>query len=112
VSPCPVCRSNRGVERISPAPPVHEGRFWLVEHAYPCSLLGWLVIVLKGHAEALHDLTMSSPRHHELDPELISAGIFAHLNADADGVLEPAVVRSFCAGIGEAVRRLTHGGMP
>jgi diadenosine tetraphosphate (Ap4A) HIT family hydrolase len=28
-----------------------------VEHAYPTQLLGWLVIVLRRHAEALHELT-------------------------------------------------------
>jgi diadenosine tetraphosphate (Ap4A) HIT family hydrolase len=28
-----------------------------VEHAYPVKILGWLVIVLKRHAEALHELT-------------------------------------------------------
>lgn len=54
---CRVCRSNSGVERISPAPTIHESEHWLVEHAYPSSLLGWLVIVLKRHAEALHELT-------------------------------------------------------
>jgi diadenosine tetraphosphate (Ap4A) HIT family hydrolase len=52
-----VCESNKGVARISPGPPIHEGRYWVVEHAYPSALLGWLVIVLKRHAEALHLLT-------------------------------------------------------
>jgi diadenosine tetraphosphate (Ap4A) HIT family hydrolase len=28
-----------------------------VEHAYPVKRVGWLVIVLKRHAEALHDLS-------------------------------------------------------
>jgi diadenosine tetraphosphate (Ap4A) HIT family hydrolase len=31
--------------------------YWLVDHAYPTSHLGWLVIVLKRHAEALHELS-------------------------------------------------------
>jgi len=54
---CPVCLANAGTERISPGAPIYEGEFWVVEHAYPSALLGWLVIVLKRHAEALHDLT-------------------------------------------------------
>jgi diadenosine tetraphosphate (Ap4A) HIT family hydrolase len=29
----------------------------MVEHAYPVKVKGWLVIVLKRHAEALHELT-------------------------------------------------------
>ena len=28
-----------------------------MEHAYPVQMTGWLVIVLKRHAEALHELT-------------------------------------------------------
>jgi diadenosine tetraphosphate (Ap4A) HIT family hydrolase len=36
-----------------------EGNYWYVEHAYPCGLKGWLVLVLKRHVEALHELSMA-----------------------------------------------------
>jgi diadenosine tetraphosphate (Ap4A) HIT family hydrolase len=36
---------------------VHEGTHWLIEHAYPVGLLGWMVIVLRRHAAALHELS-------------------------------------------------------
>jgi diadenosine tetraphosphate (Ap4A) HIT family hydrolase len=52
----------------------------VVEHAYPTSLLGWLVIVLKRHAEALHELS------HEEGEEL--------------GLLQWAVSRALSAEIG------------
>ena len=54
---CPVCRSISGVERISPGPFICEGEYWLVDHAYPSAHPGWLVIVLKRHCEALHELS-------------------------------------------------------
>ena len=54
---CWTCKSNSGEKRISPGPTIFEGKYWLVEHAYPVQLTGWLVIVLKRHAEALHELT-------------------------------------------------------
>jgi diadenosine tetraphosphate (Ap4A) HIT family hydrolase len=54
---CLSCLSLQGIERISPGPTIYEGRCWVVEHGYPTSLKGWLVIVLKRHVEALHDLT-------------------------------------------------------
>lgn len=54
---CWTCRSNSGEKRISPGPTIFEGSYWLVEHAYPVQMTGWLVIVLKRHAEALHELT-------------------------------------------------------
>ena len=54
---CWTCKSNLGEKRISPGPTIFEGTYWLVEHAYPVKTIGWLVIVLKRHAEALHELT-------------------------------------------------------
>jgi len=53
---CYTCKSNSGEKRISPGPIIYEGNYWLVEHAYPVKIIGWLVIVLKRHAEALHEL--------------------------------------------------------
>ena len=55
---CLTCLSNSGEHRISPGPPIYEGVGWIVEHAYPTALLGWTVIVLRRHAEALHELTL------------------------------------------------------
>lgn len=54
---CYTCFSNSGERRISPAPTIYEGKYWLVEHVYPTKLKGWIVIVTKRHIEALHDLT-------------------------------------------------------
>jgi diadenosine tetraphosphate (Ap4A) HIT family hydrolase len=54
---CWTCRSNSGKQRISPGQTIYEGNYWFVEHAYPVKQKGWIVIVLKRHAEALHELT-------------------------------------------------------
>jgi diadenosine tetraphosphate (Ap4A) HIT family hydrolase len=54
---CWTCQSNSGENRISPGPTIYIGKYWQIEHAYPVSREGWLVIVLKRHAEALHELT-------------------------------------------------------
>lgn len=54
---CYTCRSNSGDKRISPGPTIFEGKYWLVEHAYPVKMIGWIVIVLKRHVEALHELS-------------------------------------------------------
>jgi diadenosine tetraphosphate (Ap4A) HIT family hydrolase len=59
---CFSCKSNSGEKRISPGPTIYEGAYWYVEHAYPCGMLGWLVLVLKRHAEALHELSMEEMR--------------------------------------------------
>ena len=54
---CLTCLSISGKRRISPGPTIYSGRYWMLEHAYPTRWKGWLVIVLKRHAEALHELT-------------------------------------------------------
>ncbi len=54
---CLTCKSISGARRISPGPTIYETAHWLVEHAYPCGMRGWLVLVLRRHAEALHELT-------------------------------------------------------
>lgn len=54
---CLSCSGLDGTRRISPGPPIHIGRYWQVEHAYPSGLVGWLVLVLRRHATALHELT-------------------------------------------------------
>ena len=54
---CFTCKSISGERRISPGPTIYETTHWLVEHAYPCGMVGWLVLVLKRHAAALHELT-------------------------------------------------------
>ncbi len=54
---CYSCRSISGEKRISPGPIIYEGKYWIVDHAYPVGLKGWLVIVSKRHVESLHELT-------------------------------------------------------
>jgi diadenosine tetraphosphate (Ap4A) HIT family hydrolase len=56
-SECLSCLGLAGMPRISPGPPIYIGSYWQVEHAYPSRLIGWLVIVLRRHAVALHELS-------------------------------------------------------
>lgn len=54
---CLVCSSVRREKRISPAPCIYHGKYWDVEHGYPSNYTGWIVLVLRRHAEALHQLS-------------------------------------------------------
>jgi len=53
---CRSCLSLMGEQPISPGPVIYDGTYWMVEHAYPTRMRGWLVILLKRHVEALHEL--------------------------------------------------------
>jgi len=59
---CKSCMSNKGTKRISPAIPIYKGKYWIVEHAYPCGMKGWLVMLPKRHVESLHELSDSENR--------------------------------------------------
>ena len=54
---CRTCLSLNGERRISPGPYIYQTTHWIVDHAYPTTQLGWLVILPKRHIEALHELT-------------------------------------------------------
>jgi diadenosine tetraphosphate (Ap4A) HIT family hydrolase len=54
---CLSCQSLKGETSLSRGPAILKSKYWQVEHIHPTSLLGWLVIVLKRHAEALHELS-------------------------------------------------------
>jgi diadenosine tetraphosphate (Ap4A) HIT family hydrolase len=53
---CYSCEALRGERHISPGQRIFEGKWWVVEHAWPASVVGWVVLVLRRHAAALHEL--------------------------------------------------------
>jgi len=88
------CKSNTGEKRISPGPTIFEGEYWFVEHAYPVKITGWIVIVLKRHAEALHELNaeefvelaqIQSKLIHFLHEELHSEKEYISCYAEMEG---------------------------
>ncbi|OGH10906.1 MAG: hypothetical protein A2857_04690 [Candidatus Levybacteria bacterium RIFCSPHIGHO2_01_FULL_36_15] len=54
---CRTCLSLSGEKPLFPESRMYEGKYWVVEHAYPVSIKGWIVVMLKRHCEALHELT-------------------------------------------------------
>lgn len=54
--PCLSCQSLRGEITLSPGGVIYKGKYWQVEHVYPTTIKGWLVIVLRRHVNALHVL--------------------------------------------------------
>ena len=57
ISDCLTCQALQDKIRLTDAPPLLETGLWKVEHAYPTSVRGWLVLVPKRHCEAVHELT-------------------------------------------------------
>jgi diadenosine tetraphosphate (Ap4A) HIT family hydrolase len=54
---CVTCRSLAGEVVLTNGPRLELDDHWRVEHAHPVAVAGWLVLVLRRHARALHDLT-------------------------------------------------------
>lgn len=40
-----------------PLSSIYEGRNWIVNHAYPSQIKGWLVLSAKKHREAFHEVS-------------------------------------------------------
>ncbi len=55
---CCTCLSLKGKKPLFPESKIYESRYWVVEHAYPVKIKGWLVVILKRHAVGLHELTL------------------------------------------------------
>lgn len=56
VIPCRSCQAVRGEISLTNVPRLHQGRHWILEHVHPTSVKGWIVMVLKRHCRALHEL--------------------------------------------------------
>ena len=91
---CLTCLNLRGERRISPGLFIHTGTHWVVDHAYPTSHLGWLVILPKRHIEALHELS----REEFLELSEIEYRLVQTMHAD--GLVEKEYLMCFAEGEG------------
>jgi diadenosine tetraphosphate (Ap4A) HIT family hydrolase len=54
---CQSCQALQNLISLTVTPRVLETPYWIVEHAHPTSIKGWLVVILTRHCSALHGLT-------------------------------------------------------
>lgn len=54
---CQTCRAIAHEISLTEGPRIDLDEHWMLEHCHPVSMPGWLVLVLKRHARALHELT-------------------------------------------------------
>jgi diadenosine tetraphosphate (Ap4A) HIT family hydrolase len=54
---CLTCAAGEGRVQLSLVPSLAVTEHWRVEQGHPSRVQGWLVVVLRRHAAALHDLT-------------------------------------------------------
>jgi diadenosine tetraphosphate (Ap4A) HIT family hydrolase len=54
---CLACEARAGRLQLNPAPEIYSGSHWIVEHAHPTDILGWVVLATRQHRHALHDVT-------------------------------------------------------
>ncbi len=54
---CLTCAAGEGRVQLALVPSLAVTDQWRVEQGHPTSVRGWLVVVLRRHAPALHDLT-------------------------------------------------------
>jgi diadenosine tetraphosphate (Ap4A) HIT family hydrolase len=91
---CKSCQAVRGIIRLTPAPRILETKYWVIEHAGSVSLRGWLVVTLKRHATAIHDLT---------EEEMVEFGKVARVASQALHAIlktEKEYIIKFAEGVG------------
>lgn len=54
---CLTCAAGEGRIQLSLVPSLAVTEHWRVEQGHPTKVRGWLVVVLRRHVPALHDLT-------------------------------------------------------
>jgi diadenosine tetraphosphate (Ap4A) HIT family hydrolase len=54
---CGTCKALAGEIVLTNGPRLDLDPYWRVEHCHPVAVSGWLVLVLRRHARALHELT-------------------------------------------------------
>lgn len=59
---CGSCRALAGEILLTNAPRLELDEYWRLEHCHPVAVPGWLVLVLRRHARALHELTDDEAR--------------------------------------------------
>jgi diadenosine tetraphosphate (Ap4A) HIT family hydrolase len=54
---CSTCRAIAGDITLTNAPRLDLDEHWLAEHCHPVARRGWIVLILRRHARAIHELT-------------------------------------------------------
>ena len=92
---CESCKNLQGKIRLSNAPRIFETSYWIIEHIHPTSIKGWLVLVLKRHCKALHEL--SEDEYSELSKLLKSVCEALHrvLDTEKEYVMQLAEMEGF-----------------
>lgn len=81
---CNTCKSLKEEISLAPGPIILDGIYWQVEHMYPVSIKGWLVIILKRHIEALHELTKDEWNElHDIQQKITTA-LYKKLNTQKE----------------------------
>ena len=85
---CISCRVVRGKVRLSEVPRILETKHWVIEHGASVSIRGWLVLVLKRHCTAVHDLTEEEIVEFARIARIISQGLHAILKTEKEYVIQ------------------------
>jgi diadenosine tetraphosphate (Ap4A) HIT family hydrolase len=92
---CLTCQALQEKIRLTDAPPVIETGLWKVEHAYPTSIKGWLVMVTKRHCEAVHQLTREEAAEFGRLLSVCCQALEAVLGARKEYVMQFAEMKGF-----------------
>ncbi len=92
---CLSCASAEDRIRLTPGDRILRSEYWDVEHAYPTSITGWLVIALRRHAHAIHELEQHELRELGDLLRLLSGVLHRHLGCEKEYLIQFAEMQGF-----------------
>ncbi|GAA6619363.1 HIT family protein [Scytonema sp. NUACC26] len=92
---CLSCQAIQGFISLSNAPRIVETNYWIVEHTHPTSIKGWLVVVLKRHCHALHQLTQDEFTEFSQLMTFLCQALHEILNTDKEYIAQFAEGEGF-----------------
>ncbi|MBA7653176.1 hypothetical protein ES703_61019 [subsurface metagenome] len=85
---CRSCQAFQGLISITNTPTILATPHWVVEHVYPTSIKGWLVVALKRHCRALHDLTREEMQEFGELLSIICQGLHTVMRTESEYVVQ------------------------
>jgi diadenosine tetraphosphate (Ap4A) HIT family hydrolase len=92
---CFSCQALQGKISLTNVPRILETDHWIVEHVTPTCVKGWLVLVLKRHAEAIHQMRVDELNEFGRLLLLICQALHQTLHTEKEYVIQLAESEGF-----------------
>jgi diadenosine tetraphosphate (Ap4A) HIT family hydrolase len=92
---CQSCQAVQGLITLTNAPRVFETAHWTIEHINHTSIKGWLILTVKRHCRAIHDLTRVEAEELGKLLPLVCRALHATMKTECEYIMQLAEGEGF-----------------